>query len=62
MARRYGKLPSELLDRADSFDIMVMDVGATYEAYHASKNSKTKGAQFFDQKKIEEDYKKFRER
>lgn len=60
MARRYGKLPSELLADADSFDIMVMDVGATYEAYQNSKHSKTKGAEFIDQKQIEEQYKEFR--
>ncbi len=62
MARRYGKLPSELLKNADSFDIMVMDVGATYEAYQNSKHSKTKGSEFIDSKQMEEHFKKVKGR
>ncbi len=62
MARRYGKLPSQLLKDADSFDIMVMDVGATYEAYQNSKQGKTKGAEFIDQKQLEEQFKKVKNR
>jgi hypothetical protein len=42
MAKRYGKLPSELLRTADSFDIMILDVATTYEAYqHAKASGKT---------------------
>ena len=37
MAKRYGKLPSEVLCTADSFDIMIMDVALTYEKYLTDK-------------------------
>ena len=40
LAKRYGKLPSEILRTADSFDIMIMDVALTYERY---LNDKAKG-------------------
>lgn len=37
MAQRYGKLPSELLRHADSFDFMILDVATTYQAYKQSQ-------------------------
>lgn len=37
IAKRYGKLPSEVLRTADSFDIMIMDVALTYEKYQSDK-------------------------
>lgn len=46
MARRYSKLPSEILREADSFDIMIMDVAQTYEAYLNAKDNK-KGMEDF---------------
>ncbi len=39
IAKRYGKLPSEVLLTADSFDIMIMDVALTYEKYIHDKAS-----------------------
>jgi len=39
MARTYGCLPSECLVRADSFDVMVLDVANTYKEYKRAKDS-----------------------
>lgn len=37
MAKRYGKLPSEVLLSANSFDIMIMDVALTWEMHQNNK-------------------------
>ena len=39
MAERYGILPSKLLQEADTFDLMVMDVALTYRQYKEGKRS-----------------------
>jgi len=39
MARTYGCLPSECLVRADSFDVMVLDVANTYKEYVKAQES-----------------------
>jgi hypothetical protein len=39
LAKRYGKLPTEVLRKGDSFDISVMDVALTYEKYQRDKES-----------------------
>ena len=39
MAERYGILPSKLLQEADTFDLMVMDVALTYRQYKENKHS-----------------------
>jgi hypothetical protein len=33
LARQYRKLPSEIVEKATTFDIMVMDVMTTWEKY-----------------------------
>lgn len=33
MARHYRKLPSEIVNQATTFDVMVMDVMTTWENY-----------------------------
>ena len=33
MARHYRKLPSEIVEQATTFDVMVMDVMTTWENY-----------------------------
>ena len=33
MARHYRKLPSEIVEHATTFDVMVMDVMTTWENY-----------------------------
>ena len=40
MAERYGCLPSEVLDRGDTFDITVFNVAITYRKYQANKQNK----------------------
>lgn len=41
MGKRYGLLPSEILRRADTFDLYIMDAALTFENYHKKKaNSK----------------------
>ena len=36
---RYGLLPSEVIKRADSFDLFIMDAALTFEKYHNDKSS-----------------------
>ena len=33
MAKRYGKLPSEIMMSASTFDMVVMDAAMSYESY-----------------------------
>jgi hypothetical protein len=33
MAKRYGYLPSEIMNRASTFDMVVMDAAISYESY-----------------------------
>ncbi len=37
LAKRYGVLPSKLLKEGDTFDLLCMDVSATYEYYKHTK-------------------------
>jgi hypothetical protein len=37
LGKRYGLLPSEVLLRATTFDLEVLDVSLTYEAYKTNK-------------------------
>jgi len=39
LGKRYGLLPSEVITRADSFDLYIMDAALTFENYHNEKNS-----------------------
>ena len=39
LARTYGCLPSDVLNRADTFDIMVMDVSIAWQTLQNSKNN-----------------------
>jgi hypothetical protein len=41
MAQKYGKLPSEVLRMADTFDLMVFDVSSTYQHHMQSKQNKS---------------------
>jgi hypothetical protein len=33
MAKRYGYLPSDIMSRASTFDMVVMDAAISYESY-----------------------------
>jgi hypothetical protein len=37
MGRRYGLLPSEVLARATTFDLEMLDIAISYEAYQTRK-------------------------
>lgn len=37
LAKRYGKLPSEILRDANTFDLYVIDAALTFEQYHHKK-------------------------
>lgn len=43
MGKRYGLLPNEVLTRANTFDLYIMDAALTFENYHHKKaHSKNK--------------------
>lgn len=48
MAERYGYLPSEIVRRADTYDIYVMDVAISYQARQQNISS-NKLDQVYDQ-------------
>lgn len=37
LAKRYGKLPSEIMRDANTFDLYIIDAALTYEQYHHKK-------------------------
>lgn len=37
LGKRYGLLPSEVIKRADTFDLYVLDAALTFEQYHHKK-------------------------
>jgi len=40
LAQQYGQLPSDILARADTFDLMVYDAGITYKRQLERKANK----------------------
>jgi hypothetical protein len=40
LAKEYSKLPSEILAKADTFDMLVYDVSTTYQQYVRKKANK----------------------
>lgn len=60
MGKRYGSLPSELLKKADTFDLMIMDVALTYEQYIHDKENKSVNPGMYDQADIEKRFKEIR--
>lgn len=37
LGKRYGLLPSEVLNRCNTFDLYIMDAALTFETYHHKK-------------------------
>jgi hypothetical protein len=37
LGKRYGKLPSEIIKKADTFDLYIMDAALSFEQYHHKK-------------------------
>jgi hypothetical protein len=40
LAKRYGTLPSVVMEKGDSFDMMVYDVGMNWESIQHAKQNK----------------------
>jgi hypothetical protein len=38
IGKRYGMLPSEVLSRANTFDLFIIDAALSYEQYHHKKS------------------------
>jgi hypothetical protein len=38
LGKRYGMLPSEVLERSNTFDLYIMDASLTFENYHHKKS------------------------
>lgn len=38
LGKRYGMLPSEVIGRANTFDLYIMDIALTFENYHHKKS------------------------
>lgn len=38
IGQRYGLLPSEVCERASTFDMVIMDLSLAVEKYHAEKD------------------------
>ena len=37
LGKRYGMLPSEVLDRSNTFDLYIMDAALSFEHFHHKK-------------------------
>lgn len=54
LARTYGCLPSEVLRKGDSFDLMVLDVANAYhEIQHAKQNKKPIPTKYYNTEDLE---------
>jgi len=56
IGKRYGLLPSEVLMRADTFDLYIMDAALTFENYHNKKANSKNGRAPIPELTIEEMY------
>lgn len=53
IGKRYGLLPSEVLTRADTFDLFIIDAALTYEQY-LHKKTMNKGQEPVENYKTEQ--------
>ena len=60
MGKRYGKLPSELFLKADTFDLMVMDVAIGYEQIILDKQNNKVNPRSYDEDELMERLNKVR--
>lgn len=60
MGQRYGKLPSELFLKADTFDLMVMDVAIGYEHIQLDKQNNKVNPRSYDENELLERLKSVR--
>lgn len=67
MGKRYGKLPSEVLENASTFDLWVFDVSVSYRNYveerELAKHDPNKAfqQQDYDPEELKQKLEKFRE-
>lgn len=64
LGERYGKLPSEVLDQATTFDLWVFDVAISYKNHRAEKTAQQKsgsGTETFSVEQLQEKLEKFRD-
>jgi hypothetical protein len=63
LARTYGYLPSEVLSKADTFDLMVFDVSmANQEIETAKANNKPIPSKYYKNEDLEAKLRKVREK
>lgn len=62
MAERYGCLPSEILRRGDTFDLMTFDVAVTYREMQHAKNNQQTSTHMYDNKELENIFENVRNR
>lgn len=60
LATRYSKLPSEILQSGDTFDMMVYDVVSTYTKHIQSKQKGNVDSSMYDQDQLLEKLQKHR--
>lgn len=61
MASRYGLLPSEVLARATTFDLQVVDIAQSYRTYQYKKKSGQLEAPNVNPNKLQELLEQFRQ-
>jgi hypothetical protein len=65
LGKRYGMLPSEVMTKANTFDIFIMDAAITYENHLHKKSNKNNMQQInkpITDDSMLEQYKKFKEK
>ena len=65
LGKRYGMLPSEVMTKANTFDIFIMDAAITYENHLHKKSNKNTMQQInkpITDDSMLEQYKKFKEK
>jgi len=54
MGKRYGMLPSQILNKGDSFDLMTFDVAMNYQLLQTKKANKEDITSMYDQNQLQE--------
>lgn len=62
LGKRYGLLPSEVLNRSNTFDLYIMDAALTFENYHHKKAMGKPDINQYDTEQLQEMLKKVRNR
>lgn len=54
MGKRYGMLPSQILNKGDSFDLMTFDVAMNYQLLQTKKANKEDITSMYDQNQLQD--------